>query len=243
MKTSTTKDSREIPSSPGRRRGRPPKEKPDGAAESPPKASGRQSKKASRISEGVESTSKAEWLDIDEIYDSDGPVTPSPPRRRAKSSPSAITPLQLSPARISVPEIVAPAAVIPSVKVDDSNWSNKRGAVFAQITKTVRSSAQVTDSQHPSWWQKILLYDPVVLEHLTEWLNGQGLRIETRKAKPKPKKKGRKRKDELDVLEDIVEWEVVKEPLQAWMVQKWCEEKSICCLWEGGMRGGVRTRY
>jgi hypothetical protein len=26
-------------------------------------------------------------------------------------------------------------------------------------------------------------------------------------------------------------------------VKKWCESKSICCLWKENLRGGTRSRY
>jgi len=85
------------------------------------------------------------------------------------------------------------------------------------------------------------MYDPIVLEELTAYLNEQGLSIESQKQKPKPKKKGRKKKD-APTEELEVEWETVQEPLQAWMVQKWCESNSICCVWAGGGWSG-RARH
>ena len=89
------------------------------------------------------------------------------------------------------------------------------------------------------------MYDPITLEELTSWLNEQGLRIQVRRQKPKAKKRGRKKRDaDGKVIDQDVEVdeEVHEEPLQAWMVQKWCEERSICCVWAGGGWGG-RTRH
>ncbi len=93
---------------------------------------------------------------------------------------------------------------------------------------------------NPSWHEKILLYDPIVLEDLTAWLNQQGLRFEIERLKPKTKTRGRKKKD---APPEVDEWEVIKYELKAWMVQKWCEDNSICCLWKEGLRGGVKARY
>ncbi len=183
------------------------------------------------------------WLDIDEIYDSDAPATPSPPRRRANSSPPVVTPLQLSPeGRVDIGD-AALKIVAPSVKVTDSGWVDLRDDVFQRITHSVKSAPRSTNLERPSWWQKILCYDPIVLETFTEWLSGQGLRIGVQKLKVKPKKGGRKKKNDVEAVEQQPEYELVHEPLQAWMVQKWCEENSICCLWKGGLRGGVRTNY
>ena len=225
-----------------KRRGRPPKQKPIPSDPSPQIT---KSKKQRIGTSASQPTPQTEWLDIDEIYDSDSPSTPSPPRRRATSSPPAVQPLTLSPAgspstRPTVPTVSTSAA--PALKPTDSNFSSIRTTLFPRITSTVKSAPRSTDSSKPSWWEKILLYDPIVLEDLTSWLNEQGLRVEVKKQKPKLKKRGRKRKD-VEVEDDEVEWEFHEQPLQPWMVQKWCEEKSICCLWKEGLRGGVRTRY
>lgn len=79
-----------------------------------------------------------------------------------------------------------------------------------------------------------------MLEDLTLWLNAQGVRIEV--SMPKVVKGLGKKK--VNVVETVDEaTEVVQEDLQPWMVQKWCEEHSICCLWKEGLRGGVRQKY
>ncbi|KAK3047080.1 5'-flap endonuclease [Extremus antarcticus] len=235
-----------LPSTKVKRKGRPPKHEVDAAREKP------------AASQPPESSS---FLDIDEISDSDAPVTPSPPRRRARSATSTITPLKLSP--LASPKLKAPlkadalakapAAVVPSLKVNDSHWQSVRAELFTRITQTVKSGERSTDAQRPSWWQKILLYDPIVLEDITGWLNGQGVEVGVRKKKPRVKKKGRKKKGGAEAEApvgdqdgDVVmeeEYEIVREPLQPWMVQKWCEEMSVCCLWKGGLRGGVRVAY
>ena len=87
------------------------------------------------------------------------------------------------------------------------------------------------------------MYDPIVLEDLTAWLNKQGLRI-PRKApavKGIRKEKGKKVKE--PQKNEVNKAQVVDKELEIWMVQKWCEEKSICCLWREGLRGGVKSRY
>lgn len=90
------------------------------------------------------------------------------------------------------------------------------------------------------------MYDPIVLEDLTAWLVGKGVHVKVRRKAVKEKvKKGRKRKGEA-VEEEVIqieEFEFMVEELKGWMVQKWCEEKSICCLWKEGLRGGVKVRY
>lgn len=181
---------------------------------------------------------RTEWLDIDDISDCDAPSTPSPPRRRATSSPPAVRPLLLSPSNSKDMQESGPA--IPNgqvAKADGPQWPAIKQAIFPRITKVVKSAPRSDASSSLSWWQKILLYDPIAVEDLTAWLNDQGLRVELRKAKAK---KGRKRKADAEshANEADVEWEILEQPLQPWMVQKWCEEKSICCYTiDGGWRG------
>nr|OQO23270.1 hypothetical protein B0A51_09977 [Rachicladosporium sp. CCFEE 5018] len=187
----------------------------------------------------------AEWANIDEISDLESPATPSSRRRRrATSSPPTIRPLDFSPP-IS-PSIKAPAPAPPTslsnaaLKPTDPEWLSQIPILFPRITATITSSPPSTDLKHPSWHEKILLYDPIVLEDLTAYLNGKGVRISVRR--PKPKVKGKKKGDEKTVGTER-EREVVEEELKGWMVQKWCEEFSICCLWREGLRGGVKGNY
>jgi hypothetical protein len=190
-------------------------------------------------------SSSSDFVNIDEIYDSD-PPTPSPPRRRAASTPPSVRPLQLTPAGEPASNIAGPAILTSMLKNSDPQWTSVSAALFPQITKVVKATPPSTDLANPTWHEKILLYDPIVLEDLTAWLNGQGVRVETRKVKAKAKKKGKKKLDVEVAMETVVEdveYELVREELKPWMVQKWCEEKSICCLWREGLRGGVKVRY
>lgn len=145
-----------------------------------------------------------------------------------------------------------------------AEWATISVGLFPRITAAVKAQARTTDIKRPSWNEKILLYDPIVLEDLTAWLNGEGVRVEVACAvKVAPAKKGRKRKNgdgdvDADVARDTngtaegtdgrgegkeVQMEIVQEELRPWMVQKWCEVHSVCCLWKEGLRGGVRLRY
>ncbi|KIW18998.1 hypothetical protein PV08_03288 [Exophiala spinifera] len=63
-------------------------------------------------------------------------------------------------------------------------------------------------AKHPTWREKMLMFDPIVLEDLTRWLNTEGFR---------------------SIGEDR---EI--NPLE---VRTWCEENGVCNLWKGGWRG------
>ncbi|ETN46792.1 uncharacterized protein HMPREF1541_00981 [Cyphellophora europaea CBS 101466] len=63
-------------------------------------------------------------------------------------------------------------------------------------------------AQHPTWHEKMLMYDPIVIEDLARWLNAEGL----------------------DKVHEDREVTVIE-------VRDWCESKGICCMWKGGWRG------
>ncbi|EME83651.1 uncharacterized protein MYCFIDRAFT_175079 [Pseudocercospora fijiensis CIRAD86] len=151
--------------------------------------------------------SPPKYINIDEISDSD--ETPSPPRARANSSPPSIRTLDIT--TIPAPTILSSAKLKP----DDAAWPSIAATLFPKISFTIRSTPPSTDLQNPSWHEKILLYDPIVLEDLTVWLNERGVRLEVRKVKALP----RKRKGEGEF--EVVECEVVP-----WMVQKWWVERG-----------------
>lgn len=253
-----------------KKRGRPRKEEMTALS---PKRRGRPRKAPTAAAEAAapqksqQGTSQTEWHNIDEIDDSDAPVTPSSPRRRATWTPPAAPPPDLAPPASPSKQPIQPTAAPPTstatttsatLKPTDSRWPTITASLFPQITSTIRSTPRSTSLRDPpNWHEKILLYDPIVLEDLTDWLNAQGLRARVERQVEVAKKKGRKRKvqeSEVKVSEmegsvlkgqtaDASLTEVKEEELKAWMVQKWCEERGVCCLWREGLRGGVKARY
>lgn len=94
------------------------------------------------------------------------------------------------------------------------NSTGDQSLSFEYITRAVKSAPRTTDPTNPSWHEKILLYDPIILEDLTTWLNcGQLTRVGF--------------DGEVSTME----------------VKQWCESKSICCLWKVNLRGKERKRY
>ncbi|KAJ5709275.1 hypothetical protein N7493_010609 [Penicillium malachiteum] len=82
--------------------------------------------------------------------------------------------------------------------------------ILAQITKAVRAQPKLSPSssstgsrKYPTWHEKILTYDPIILEDLATWLNVEGLRL---------------------VDED--------REVSSLDVRTWCESKGICCCWK-----------
>lgn len=85
------------------------------------------------------------------------------------------------------------------------------GQIQAAVLVQSEKAAQDHDWDHvrnPTWHEKMLLYDPIILEDLTRWLNTEGLAL---------------------IHED--------REITALEVRGWCESRGICCLWKGGWRG------
>jgi len=79
--------------------------------------------------------------------------------------------------------------------------TNQQAELFRHITKAVISAPRSKDPSDPSWYEKMLLYDPIILEDLASWLNGGAL------------------------TDAGFDGEV-----SAFDVKKWCERKSVICL-------------
>ena len=92
--------------------------------------------------------------------------------------------------------------------------SSQQADIFGFITKAVTTAPRSTDPTNPSWHEKMLMYDPIVLEDLAAWLNSGQL--------------------------DRVGYD---EEVGAEEVKKWCESKSICCLWKFNLHGAERKRF
>ncbi|KAM0164298.1 hypothetical protein ACHAPC_008405 [Botrytis cinerea] len=133
---------------------------------------------------------------IEDVPDSDHPMTPSPPRRSPSQIRKASKALELSPIK------------------NDHDDEAQQAQLFTHIYTAITSAPPSQDLSNPSWHEKILLYDPVVLEDLASWLNTGAL--------------------------GKVGWDGEVAPKE---LKKWCESKSICCLWKENQGGGARSRY
>lgn len=92
--------------------------------------------------------------------------------------------------------------------------TDEQSVIFHFITKAVTSAPRSKNPLDPSWHEKMLMYDPIVLEDLTAWLNSGQL--------------------------DRVGHDAEVSPID---VKKWCESKSICCLWRINLNGQERKRF
>ena len=89
-----------------------------------------------------------------------------------------------------------------------------RNHLLGAITEAITSVPPTHDILSLTWHEKILLYDPIVIEDLTAWLNKEGLSM---------------------VGED--------DEVSVFLVKEWCEGRSICCIWKETLRGKPRARW
>ncbi|PVH75272.1 hypothetical protein DL98DRAFT_518690 [Cadophora sp. DSE1049] len=137
---------------------------------------------------------------IEDIFDPEPAMTPSPPRRKGSPKKTKALTLKIS-------------SSLSDASLELSPTSSQR-LLFKHISSAVTNAPPAKDASNPSWHEKILMYDPIILEDLTVWLNTGAL-----------EKAG---------------WDGEVDPKE---VKKWCESKSICCLWKENLRGGTRSRY
>ncbi|KAK7514064.1 hypothetical protein IWZ03DRAFT_247948 [Phyllosticta citriasiana] len=209
-----------------------PSELPQGLI-TPSKTAGR---KKARRNEG--------WVHIDEIEDPEEEVTPSPPRRRKVPSESPKLQLSVPGREENTKPIPAATRAALSKRVSSVPSDEQLAEVFPMITDAIKADPPSVQPGTPTWHEQILLYDPVIVEDLSEWLNGRGVRIlmEVAVKEKKTKRKiGRKAKadppDEAKSGDEATDaqsekFEVKEVPLQPWIVQRWCEEHSVCCIWK-----------
>lgn len=214
-------------SSPKRPRGRPKKDAVSdktSAAKSPTKAATKRSSLSPTRPAGSEPAP--------------GPSTPKRKRTASSARPAAIeiadsdqddeldpffdlsSSAASSPAPANEFSSPVPGVELSVTEADDSVLSltssptGQQARLFGYITDAVRTAPRSRDPENPSWHEKMLLYDPVVLEDLTAWLNAGQL--------------------------DRVGFE---EEVSCGDVKKWCESKSVCCLWKVNINGKERKRF
>lgn len=181
---------------------------------SPKKKVGRPRKTAAAAVKTASSTSKSKA----------GPSTPK--RKRATAQAELVVrdsdlDSEMEASASSPDQIFSPSGVNADVSIGDDTEitlnlspTAQQAALFRYITTAVTSAPRTTDPDNPSWHEKMLMYDPIILEDLTAWLNSGEL-------------------TKLGYDDEV-------SPLD---VKKWCELRSICCLWKGNWHGKERKRF
>ena len=100
------------------------------------------------------------------------------------------------------------AKITPAAATDE-----KQAYLLQKITEAIDKEPPTHDATRPSWHEKILMYDPIILEDLAQWLNVTGLGT---------------------VGCDDEVW--------PGLVREWCAARSITCVWRMSLRGVARSR-
>ncbi|CAG8888466.1 unnamed protein product [Penicillium egyptiacum] len=123
--------------------------------------------------------------------------SPSPTKRKAVSSNTSAKRMPSS-------------ASIATAHTAESSEEISLAEISVKITQAVRVQPRVSplsssrgSRSRPTWHEKILMYDPIVLEDFAAWLNIEGLGL---------------------VGED--------REVGIASVREWCESKGICCCWK-----------
>ncbi|GAB0134315.1 hypothetical protein EsDP_00002692 [Epichloe bromicola] len=195
--------SAQVPETPKRPRGRPRK-----SAEASPSVSKRVSERATPkpVDKKRKATSQnSQVAKLIEIPDSESDLASS-----LNSSPSSSFSISSPPQQVDLTMSLGEDTELSLAMASTDSESN----LFDYITRAVKTAPRTTVAAEPSWHEKILLYDPIVLEDFATWLNsGQLTRVGF--------------DEEINPVD----------------VKKWCESKSICCLWKVNLRGKERKRY
>ncbi|KAJ4307623.1 5'-flap endonuclease [Neodidymelliopsis sp. IMI 364377] len=218
---------------PQTRKQSPPHQTPQSFPPTPPNGSGR-------------------FVDIEEILDSEDEAleafSPTPPRT---TKPQDSPPLPLvfdrglsAPARVQGEE----AGVLPIVRIHTSRleWANIKPSICASITTHIRALPPTNDPKKPSWHEKILMYDPIILEDLTAHLNrNTQIRTYRRATQKQIKAYNAQQKMNGDALVGVEQDDqvlVLEKELDVYMVRDWCQEMSICCIHAKESRGRGSAR-
>ncbi|QUC17402.1 uncharacterized protein UV8b_01643 [Ustilaginoidea virens] len=195
--------SAQAPETPKRPRGRPRK---GSQTTSPTKAKNSEQESKSKHAGQVAAPRKSKTKKVTEIDDSESELGSMPSSSPGSSPGSSVSGARQIDLAMSVDEDTELSLAMTPTDAQSN--------LFSHISEAVTTAPRATDPARPSWHEKILLYDPIVLEDLAAWLNSGPL--------------------------SRVGYDGEVNPVE---VKKWCESKSICCLWKVNLRGKERKRY
>ncbi|EAW11435.1 protein slx4 [Aspergillus clavatus NRRL 1] len=170
-----------------------------------PKASAHLKRRQAQEANEFSQASNSSFANVEEIEDSEDELIPSPSRLQNRYT------LHSSETRGSQPLLVSDSPSSQERKNSESciilstfDAVAKPGMpdLSSQINKAVRAQPRSSSAgcKRPSWHEKILMYDPIILEDFATWLNTEGLGL---------------------VHED--------REVSAGFLREWCESNGICC--------------
>ncbi|KAJ4368711.1 5'-flap endonuclease [Didymella sp. IMI 355093] len=192
------------------------------------------------------------FVDIEEILDSEDEAlevfSPTPPRvRKLRDSP----PLPLAfdrdiPTPAKIPADDNSPTPVHRVLTSHLEWANIKSSICSAITVHIRSIRPTTDPKKPSWHEKILMYDPIILEDFTAYLNSNTkLRTYKRATQKQIKAYNNELKMKGNAILGVEKDDqvlAIERELEVYMVRDWCEAMSICCIHAKESRGRGSAR-
>lgn len=155
------------------------------------------------IPDDVPSSPTFEGRKEDEVINPDIPTL-----KASETQTPILSPVQTPP----LPDLQSQIRTAIMFKHPPSNPASE--SPKSKSTSCSRSKAPASIAITPTWREKILMYDPIVLEDLTAWLNTEGFRA---------------------INED--------RQVTALDVRDWCEASGVCCYAVGGgWRGNGRKK-
>ncbi|KAB8225238.1 structure-specific endonuclease subunit slx4 [Aspergillus novoparasiticus] len=175
----------------------------------PPKTKSRQTPSSSDTIKTPSTQSKPtqppptkSFINVEEIEDSEEETLPSPFRVQNRYTPPPPETRQALPVSKT---LYSPSRSKPrttkSTTINSETLNQKQPDLADQIFRAMHAQPAGTPSR-PSWHEKILMYDPIILEDFATWLNTEGLGL---------------------VGED--------REVGAAFLRKWCESRGICCCY------------
>lgn len=119
-------------------------------------------------------------------------VIPSPPKPRGRPRKAPPSPPHPPP-----PEPLLASCLAPPIPCTSSS---SKTDIHTQITNAINAAPATHSVTHLTFRERILLYDPIVLEDLIAWLNTEGLGMVG-----------------------------IDEEVGIGVVKEWCERESVCC--------------
>ncbi|KAJ6079419.1 hypothetical protein N7467_009172 [Penicillium canescens] len=167
--------------------------------------------------------SSASFIDVEEIQDSEAEITPSPSqvqshyaniysnsRTGSQTREHTLDIVTKTPPTSPTKRKLTSKVSVTKTRTTDPSARVSLADISAQITKAVRAqprlsplSSALGSRSRSTWHEKILMYDPIILEDFTAWLNVEGLGL---------------------VGED--------REVGTASVREWCESKGVCCCWK-----------
>lgn len=159
--------------------------------------------KAETVEEKAPSPKRTSAYIIDEIEDSEEEIIPSPTRIRMQRQSSS---RQTTPAISCLPlsnKSKRPSTRTKASTFDESTLLELQSSITKAIrlqNRPIKPSGSTSHSPQLTWHEKILLYEPIILEDFAAWLNTEGF---------------------ASVYED--------REVGVALVRTWCESQGICC--------------